>query len=502
MGLVRRFAPLALAFPLFAGCSSSGDDASSSDSDLFGIEPISTVLGNPPNFAQLGNGSAMSVVSRAEGRGSKAGALVELYWPHYASDNLWDSYVGITTPGQKLRWAHQLDLVAQRVVDDTGIVQSDFTAPGVSLRIEDVVAPGIDAHVRHVVVTNTGSEPLAGVDVTFYAFYTLHLLPGGDEVHWDAAHGALVQTDGDVTVATMGDRAPSASHCGLVFVPIGGQRDARGAAEAGHLTPCDHAGPSPAGVNGVLEHRLDTIPPGASKDVTYAMGLGHDEAHALAEASRALQGGFAARAADDRTHWSQELARAKMPAQLPADARAVYRRAIIAMLQHRVDDGAFIAASTLTSPVYKLVWPRDGSKTAIDLLEAGYADEAKAFFVFLEKQLLSDGSFAVNYQPDGSGPMFDFGASGNENDQPGMLPWGVDRVYAATQDRAWLAARWPAVQRVAEHILTITPDGLVAPSRDLWELETGGSWTYSNGSAIAGLEAAARIARATGHDGA
>jgi GH15 family glucan-1,4-alpha-glucosidase len=126
--------------------------------------------------------------------------------------------------------------------------------------------------------------------------------------------------------------------------------------------------------------------------------------------------------------------------------------------------------------------------------------EAKSFFEFLEKLLLPDGSFAVNYFADGSKPLFDFGADGNENDQPGMLPWGVDRVFDATSDRAWLAARWPAVRRASEHILAMsaTQNGLVKPSRDLWELETGSSWTYAQGSGIAGLEACARIAKALG----
>ena len=66
------------------------DDVADSTQDL-SWEPISAALGNPPNFAALGNGSAMSVVSREWGRGAKAGALVELYYPHYDADNLWDS---------------------------------------------------------------------------------------------------------------------------------------------------------------------------------------------------------------------------------------------------------------------------------------------------------------------------------------------------------------------------------------------------------------------------
>jgi len=499
--LGRRFGFAIAALAAFAACTAPADEVVEQSEDEVGWEPLSRALGNPPNFAQLGNGSTMSVVSRAWGRGAKAGALVELYWPHYADDNLWDSYVGVKTRGSKLRWAHDLTLKGQRIVPDSGLVVSEFEAPGMKLTIEDVLRPKNDAHVRHVVVENTGKNALEDVDVAFYAFYTLGNLPAGDRIRFDATRGALVQTDDGAAVATLADRPPTLGHCGHANWGFGREKDARMAAESGELAPCTNgAGASVAGVNGTLLHRLETIAPGERKDITYAIGLGANENKALAEASAALGGGFSARAKEDRDHWGAVLARAPLPERLPVEAHDIYRRAVITVMQHRVDNGAFIAAPTLTSPVYKLVWPRDGSKTAIDMLEAGFDAEAKSFFELLEKLQKKDGSFAINYKPDASGAFLDLGSAWNENDQPGMLPWGVHRVLEATGDAAWAKARWPAVRRAAEHLLDITKDGLVSPSRDLWELETGGSWTYANGSAVAGLEAAADIARTSGAD--
>jgi GH15 family glucan-1,4-alpha-glucosidase len=496
--LARRLG-VAAALLTLAACSAGSrpDEAVDATEDQIAWEPISTALGNPPNFAQLGNGSTMSVVSRAWGRGAKAGALVELYYPHYDSDNLWDSYLGIQSRGSKLRWAHDLQLKAQRIVPDTGRVVSELEAPGFSLTIEDVLRPKNDAHLRRVFVHNTGKEPLEDVRLAFYAFYTIGNFPGGDQLRFDAASGALVQRDDDVgtAIATVADRPPSVAHCGLANWIFGGGKDARIAAENDELSPCTGSvGPSFAGVNGVLAHRLDTIAPGASKEITYAIGLGPSEERALSEASAAIAGGFPSRAQEDADHWAGVLARADVPKALPPDAQDVYRRAIITVMQHRVDNGAFIAAPTLTSPVYKLIWPRDGSKTAVDMLEAGFAPEAKAFFEFLETLLKPDGSFAINYKP-ATGAFLDLGSAWNENDQPGMLAWGVERVFEKTGDEAWSQARWPAVRKTAEHLLSITNSGLVEPSRDLWELETGGSWTYASASALAGLEAAAKIAR-------
>lgn len=505
--MLGRFALPMGALLALAACNHAASEESATESEI-AWEPLSMAMGNAPNFAQAGNGSMMTVVSRGDGlvspglasaRGAKAGALTELYYPHYATDNLWDSYVGVRTRGERLRWAHDLELRGQRLERDTGRIVTDIAGPKFTIRIEDVVRPKNDAHVRHVVVTNTSGEALEDVDVDFYAFYQIDGGPTGDRVRYDEGSGAFVQSEGGTFIATRADRAPKVAHCGhaLGFLPW--DADARVAAEDGNLVPCGGGqDPSLSGVNTTLEHRLGTIAPGASSEITYAIGVGRDANAALGEAKQALEGGFRARAEEDAQHWGATLARAKIPGALPAEARDVYRRAIITVLQHRVDNGAFIAAPTLTSPIYKLVWPRDGAKTAVDMLEAGFDAEAKSFFELLETLLKDDGSFAINYIPDGSRPFLDLGSAWNENDQPGMLPWGVRRVLAATGDRVWAEARWPAVRRVAEHLLAITRDGLVLPSRDLWELETGASWTYANGSAIAGLEGAAEIARVAG----
>jgi hypothetical protein len=59
----------------------------------------------------------MSVVSRDFGRGSKAGALVELFYPKCNEDNLWDSYVGVSTASGRYRWTHQWKLEGQRILE-------------------------------------------------------------------------------------------------------------------------------------------------------------------------------------------------------------------------------------------------------------------------------------------------------------------------------------------------------------------------------------------------
>src|SRR3954463_5399001 len=123
---MRRSSLALLFLASIAGCAAHEPGSSASSSEIASWEPVSASLGNPPNFAQASNGSLMSVVSRPWGRGAKAGALVELYWPHLNNDNLWDSYVGLRSRGRALAWAHDLTLEDQTVVPDTGRIESRF----------------------------------------------------------------------------------------------------------------------------------------------------------------------------------------------------------------------------------------------------------------------------------------------------------------------------------------------------------------------------------------
>lgn len=461
-------------------------------------DPNSTAMGDCPNFAQASNGRMMTVVSRETGRGAKAGALLELYYPHYSTDQLWDSYVGVSS-GNKTQWAHDMHLVGQAMAPDTGRISSQFTAPGLALSIEDAVDPAHDVHLRHVTVTNQGPKPLSGAALTAYAFFTLNTLPGGDRLHYDPKARALVQSDQGVAMALAADVAPDAWQCGYANLPAGSAKDARQAAESNHLDDNNAAGPMVTGVNGAMRLPLPVLAPGASATLTLAYGAGSDEATALASAQGGLADGWQNVTGRDARYWGDWLSASRMPAGLDADALAVYRRALVTMGQLQADNGAVLAAATNTSPLYRFVWPRDGSLTSLALAQAGHVDRAKAFFEFCEHLQRGDGGFAVNYFPDGSRPLWEFGVSGDEHDEAGLFAWGIGQLTDATGDAGWGAARWPAVRKACDFLLTQqTGTGLLTTCRDLWELDTDGSWTFSNAAAWAGLQAGAKLARQAG----
>ncbi len=480
----------------------------------------SAVTGDAPNFAQFSNGRLMTVVSRDFGRGAKAGALVEMYYPHMAHDQLWDSYVGVTSGG-KLKWAHDLRLLDQALEPDAGIAVSSFRGPGYELTIADLARPKSDCHVRRVTVRNDTLAPLSDVAVNFYAYFTLGHLPVGDRLWRDPATGALVQEDSGTGVAILADMPADAWHIGQALYPFGDKRDARIAAEAGTLSGNTAAGPFPSGVNGVLRYRLGAIGPAESRELLFVLAAGSGGPAALVEAKAAQAAAKAAQAAatvsktpstgsgdseaagspwnylaaEDREHWAGFLREAHMPARLPEDARPIYRRALITLAQHVTDEGAILAAPTALNPPYRFVWPRDSTYIALALAEAGFPRMAERALGFLERVQKASGEFAVNYFADASRPLWDFGTDGNEHDQPASLAWGAVRLGAITGDQAWLDARWPAVRRSCEFLIGVQrADGLLGPCRDLWELDTDGTWTYSNGAAWAGLQAGAALA--------
>ena len=495
----RPLALLLLAALAAAGCRQPGAaDAMANRAGAMGAkrELISTITGDPPNFAQMSNGNLATVVSRHFGRGAKAGALVELYWPNYTADHLWDSYVGVVRDGGKATWAHQLKLVRQALAPDTGRAIAVFEGAGVRLEVEDVVAPAADTHLRRATLTNTDGRPLAGASLANFAFFTIGHLPAGDKAAFE--DGVLVQRDGATSVAVAADVAPDAARVGAANLPRTGvfsAYDARHAAEAGDWKGPQAVDANLTGVDAVSRHPLPTLQPGASASVTWAIAVGADPQATRALARKAADAGFAPVAQADADRWSRWLAGTKMPAGLEPQARAVYRRAMIALGQHMAGNGGVIAAPTNMNPPYRFVWPRDGSLIALTLLKAGHRAEAERFFGFAETLQRPDGSFAINYFPDGKRALWDFGPNGNEHDQPGTFAWGVEQVFAATGDRGWAAARWPAVKRACGFLLgQQAPSGLLTTCRDLWELDHDGTWTYSNGAAAAGLLAGAKLA--------
>jgi glucoamylase len=464
-------------------------------------DTVSKLMGDSPNFAQTSNGRFSAVVSRDFGRGAKAGALIEFFYPHYARDHLYDAFNGIYYRG-KLYWFHELELVQQTLIEDTGIIVSEFRTRDGQLRLstQDVALRDSDSLMRHVEITNTAGAPVTDLQLFFYEFFTVNYVGAGDSLTFDATTGSLNHSGNQVHFTIGSAQPPQQWQVGGAGNLITNAYDARLDANDGKLRGNGSAkGGIGLGVNGTLGHRVPALAPGQTFSMDYFISAGRTPQQSQGAFLNARRLSWAQAQQQERAYWQQFLARGKKPNTPDERVQRVYRRALITMKQNTAENGAVMAAPTLFSPVYAFSWPRDGSVTAEAYLEAGYPEEARKFIEFMAGQQKPNGGWAVNFFMDGSRPLWDFGDRMNEHDQVGTMVWIIHTYFKHTRDVNWLRSMWPTVQRANDFLLRFTTaSGLIGPCRDLWELHTDKSWAFSNAAAYAGLSKGADIAEQLG----
>jgi glucoamylase len=503
----RYLASLAL---ILVGCSSfspaAAPPASTNPATVTAQrEAISAILGDSPNFAASSNGDFLSVVSSPDGRGAKAGALVELYWPNLGEDHLWDAYSGVRYNGQ-FYWLHQFKLDKQWVEPDTDIIVSRFVSPDGKLQAElrDLVLRDAPVHVRNLTLSNRSNQALEDVAVFFYEYLTANLLPQGDHLEYVPASGSLHHYDSNSHFAIGMDKPPAQFQCGGVQNFLTQASDARKDAEDGKLS--GNAKVSAyigLGVNGTLATAPVRLAPGQSLSERSFIAAGANQAIATQQLQRARQMPWEAMVQQNQQSWQTYLNQSRIPAGLSPAEQGVYRRALIVLQQNSAATGAHLAAPTSTSPPYRFSWPRDGSFIALTQLQTGHPEETRKFLEFMARGQKSNGGWAINYRTDGR-PWYDFGDRNNEHDEVGTIPWMMVEYARQTGQWSWLQQQWPVIRKACEFLLRYQDfrTGLIGPTRDLWELSSADTWTYSNAAVYAGFKAGAETARRANDSGA
>lgn len=465
-------------------------------------EIVSRFLGDSPNFAQTSNGNFSAVVSRDYGRGAKAGALVEFFYPNYSKDHLWDAYNGIYYNG-KLNWFHDTTLVNQEITEDSGIIVSEFKTKDNKLQMKtsDVAMRDNDTLVRHLEITNNSSETITDLKTFFYEFLTVDFVGAGDTLEYDKENNYLIHKSPNTTFIIGAEKTPEQWQCGGAenIIPLSSTYDARKDAEDGTLKNNEKSKAGIGlGVNGSLGHSIEALKPNEKFEMTYYISVGKDFYSAQNNFSKAKSTSWDNVKKGDLTFWKNWLSKAKKPS-VSKEINRVYRRALITMKQNTANNGAIIAAPVFLTPVYSFTWPRDGCISATAYMEAGYMQEAKSFIDFIVKQQKPNGCWAVNFFMDGSKPLWDFGDDKNEHDQVGTVIWAINQYYKKTKDINWLREKFDAVKRASGFLNSKTTEkNLLSPCRDLWELSTDKSWTFTNAAASAGLRSASEIAGVLG----
>lgn len=455
------------------------------------------MFGDCPNFSQVANGDVMAVVSRDFGRLSSLGGLIAWHAPQLTENRLRLLTVGLHD-GKRHRWAETWKLLGQRVVPDTGIVETRLQHPDLPLMLvlSDVAHRTLPGVVRHVRLVYAGSRPLSGLRLTVFGHVTLDRTGQGDTLQVDRLRGRLIQTNpAEEVAAVIGvDRPVEAAQAGRSLSAIGPGQDAWSDVADGRLQGSDKV--SGVGANGALQILVPELAPGGQFDLQIAMATAADAPRSQAVVDRLLQEGHRALVTADVAHWQAWLGSSVLPPGIDERERAVVRRALVVLNQLQAGTGGVLASPSALSPAYKYVWLQDAAFDARALMVTGHREQAAAILRFLAKVQKADGDWWITYFTDGRpNPLWEhgtefMGAHFVTTAGAYMATYGVDETVRAI---------WPAVSRAASFMeRQMTPSGILVPCRDLWETFTDKSWTYTNASFVGGLEDAARMAEALG----
>ncbi|MFJ3922209.1 hypothetical protein [Streptomyces sp. NPDC090022] len=188
------------------------------------------------------------------------------------------------------------------------------------------------------------------------------------------------------------------------------------------------------------------------------------------------------------------LAAGTVPGRSPA-RRAAAGRALLAMRALLRPNGA-LAAGWTAGWMYS--WPRDSAFVAAAFAHTGHDAEAYRILRYSAATQRADGTWEARTKLDGSGPP-----DGRrwQLDASGWVPWATWQWYQQARPasrRARLSALYPMIRRAADHVAgSLRADGLPPASPDYWELMTATPNIGTAAPLLAGLNAAADLARET-----
>lgn len=181
---------------------------------------------------------------------------------------------------------------------------------------------------------------------------------------------------------------------------------------------------------------------------------------------------------------------------------AVLRRSALALALH-CDAEWGAVASGFDRGIEAYCWPRDAVFVGDALGQIGHEELTQRVYHWLSRLRGHERPFSYWFQkytidgwPEWETPAID---------QTAVIPWGLERSYRRTGNLEFVEACWPLIERAASVCegrsghpgLHFLERANLVYSAGVWDTRFG-AFLYSNASVVAGLRAAARLARELG----
>ena len=452
-----------------------------------------------PRDIPVGNGSLL-VAFDAQYR------LADFYFPHVGMENQAAAKFrfGVFTDGtlsstDDVPWQRTLDYLRDTLVTDV-LLQNE--ALGLRLRCYDAVDPDRCIYVRKIVVRNL-RDAARDLKLFFHHDFALYGSGIGDTALFDPSTQAIIHYKSKRFVLVGCDAGVSEYACARSALTgaEGTWRDA----EDGELAMTAIAQGAVESAIGVPLH----LEASGSATLFYwiCAGRTYGEVRDLHEAVRSET---AARILSRTgSHWYTWVNKPdRNLSDLSDEITDLYRRSLLVIATQCDAEGAVLAANDSDiqwghNDHYSYMWTRDASLVCDAMDRAGFPEITRRFLRLANTLIRDDGFFLHKYNPDGSpAPLWHpWVHEGKpqlpiQEDETALVIWLVARHYERTRDLDLLRAVYPRlVVNAADFLVRFRDEerGLPLPCFDLWE-ERQGTFTFTCGTVVAGLQAAAELA--------
>ena len=441
----------------------------------------------------------------------------DIYFPHIGIENHTEGHpfrFGVWVDGA----THWIDETWDREIGyQEGTLVGDVLLRhrglGIELRCRDAVDFESDVFCRELRVRDTRGEARS---VRIFLHHDFHIsgTDVGDTALYDPEVEAIIHYKRDRYFLIGGGTAPDYRlyRFSTGKKRVGGAEGTWRDAEGDGILSCNPI--AQGSVDSTVSIELDVEPSG-ERVAYYWIAAGERYGDVVELCSIVRDEGPATLLDRTGSYWRLWVEKHEVDSGLPDRMISLYKTSLLVMRTHLDEGGALIAATDsdithMARDTYAYMWPRDGAFIADALSCAGYPSLAQRFFDFAARLVKREGYFLHKYNPDRSlasswHPWVD--SRGRkvlpiQEDETALVLWalwrhferyrGVEEVQPLFRSFIVRAADFMAAYRDPE-------TGLPLPSWDLWE-ERRGVLTFTCATVWAGLDAAARFARAFGDE--